>query len=231
MTAARRRTRRAAVAAAAVLTVLTTGGCAALHPGTAAVVGGDTIDHSTVDDVALALCAANLAGAAAAGEQAPALPTRGAREAALQILLEAEITRQFAETLDVEATPRELAESVSQTEQALGQLPAEHRDAFQEAVRAFNERQLLLIAAGRQALGDPAAPAEQAIAEGQRLQQEYLQGLDVEVDPRYGTFEDSAFRPGGTELSVAASERALAGGRANPSEGWVAGLPASQKCG
>jgi hypothetical protein len=52
----------------------------------------------------------------------------------------------------------------------------------------------------------------------------------VEVDPRYGAFEKGVLTPGGTSLSVAASETARAGDAAEPAQDWIAGLPASQQC-
>jgi hypothetical protein len=65
----------AALAAGAALLA----GCGVVHPGAAAVVGSDTIPDHRVDDVAVAVCSANLASARASNAALPTLPTRGAQ--------------------------------------------------------------------------------------------------------------------------------------------------------
>jgi hypothetical protein len=203
-------------------------GCG-LHPGAAAVVETETISHDEVDDVALAVCSANLASSQLTGQAAQALPSRGAREVAVEILLETELSQQFGEHEGVEANPQQVSQALAQNESGVAMLPEERREDFLDALREYAEGQLILIEVGRQSLGAEVSDDE-AVAEGTRLRNEYVDTLDVEVDPRYGRFEDGAFQRGGTSLSVAASQRARAGERAQPSDAFVTGLPASQLC-
>lgn len=219
-----RRVKLAALAAGA-MTVLA--GCG-LHPGAAFVVGSETSSHEEVDDVALAVCSANLASAQLNG-QASNLPTRRAREIAVDILLETELSQQFGEHEGVEASPQAVSQAVAQNASGIAMLPEDRREAFRTALREYAEGQLMLIEVGRASLGAQVSE-EEALAEGTRLRAEYVDTLDVEVDPRYGRFEDGVFKRGGTELSVPASAGARAADRAQPGDAFVAQLPASQLC-
>ena len=122
-----------------------------------------------------------------------------------------------------------MSQAVSQNETGIAMLPEDQQEDFRTALREYAEGQLILIEVGRESLGGEVAD-DQAIAEGTRLRNEFVETLDVEVDPRYGRFEDGAFRPGGTSLSVPVSEEAVHGSRPQPGEGFVATLPASQQC-
>jgi hypothetical protein len=215
----------AVLSAAATMAVT---GCG-VNPGAAAVVGSETITHDEVDDVALAVCSANLATARVSNQPLPTLASRGAREVALQILVETELSRQFGEEQGVEATGQQISQAVAQNEAGLALLPEDQREDFRTALREYAEGQLILAEIGRQSLGGNVSE-EQAIAEGQRLRSEFVQDVEVEVDPRYGSFEDGRFRRGGSSLSVPVSETARAGSKAQPGDSFVAALPASQQC-
>lgn len=213
-------------ALAAGMTLLA--GCG-MHPGAAAVVGSETITQQQVDDVAEAVCSANVATAQAQGQAIQGLPARGAREVALQILLETELSQQFGEHEGVEADQQKVAQALAQNETGINMLPADQRDDFRNALRNYAEGQLMLIEIGRKSLGGDVSD-DQAIAEGTRLRKQYVDSLDVEVDPRYGSFEKGAFKRGGDQLSVAASEQARRGDKAQPDATFVSELPASQRC-
>jgi hypothetical protein len=203
-------------------------GCG-LHPGAAAVVGSETISHERVDDIAVAVCRANVAGAEASGQAMPPLPSRGARELAVEILVETELTHQLGQREGVEADKQAVAQAVAQNESGLAALDPQQQEDLRSALRDYAEGQFMLIELGRQTLGAQVGEQE-AIAEGQRLLAEYAATVDVEVDPRYGRFEDGAFQRGGTSLSVPASETAKQGDQARPSDTYIAELPASQLC-
>lgn len=225
LVAGRRRVKLAAVAAGAALVLA---GCG-IHPGTAAVVGSEPISHQEVDDIATAVCRANVAGAEASGRQPAPLPTRGARELAVEILVETELARQLGEREGVDANQRAVSQAVAQNESGLALLEGKQREDLRAALRDYAESQFMLIEIGRQSLGDQVSDDE-AIAEGRRILAEYAASVDVEIDPRYGRFDDGVFKPGGTSLSVPASERAKAGANQQPSDVFIGGLPASQLC-
>lgn len=220
---------RLAVLAAGAATVLA--GCGLTPPGAAAVVGSERISKDQVDDLTASICSAQLAANEAQAAQTQRIPSRSLREGALGILVENELAAQFGEAKDVEPDKQQVSQIVSQSEANLSVLPEDEREAFRSAVRENAEGQSMLVQIGQESLGSTAGENE-AFQEGYRLMQEWSADVDVEVDPRYGGFENGMFQPGaGTPLSVAASERAKAGAEQQLAEGFVATLPASQQCG
>ncbi|HET9858793.1 MAG TPA: hypothetical protein VFQ19_03345 [Nocardioidaceae bacterium] len=233
MTARPTKSRRTKLSALAVSALVALTGCGAVHPGMAAVVGSSTISHDRVDTLASALCTARTAGSEAAAAAAPPEPTRRARGGALQILLETELSHEFGEERGVDPSLRQVTEALAQQQQLIDFLPEDEAEAYREALAEYAEGQLMLIEIGRQSLeeqGQSNVPDDQALAEGERLRQEYAESLEIEVDPRYGTFEDGSLSSGGTALSVAESDRAKAGSQAELAPTFVSGLPASQRC-
>ncbi len=222
-----RRTRRALTLAAGALALSVLTGCS-VHPGDAAVVGDATLTTSEVDAAALALCAAN-----STGEGAPALASRGARQAAVQFLIDAELSRQFGQDKGFSATPSDVSDSVDQNKAAIAALPEADRETFTDLLVGFQTSALILAQAGAASLADQgqADPSpEEATAEGTRLRGEWASDVDVEVDPRFGSYVNGALAPISGSLSVPVSTDAKAGAQTDPGADWVAALPASQKC-
>lgn len=230
-TSTRRRTRLSAMAAAAVLTLT---GCGALQPGVAATVGSATITHDEVDRVARALCSANTSGAAAQNQPAPELATAGARQAALQVLVESELSRMFGESEGVEPNDQEVSAAVAQNEAGIALLPESQRGDFRDALQQYTEGLLTLTEIGKESLAEQGqggqVPDDAALSEGTRLRAEWASNVDVKLDPRYGSYSEGTIKPGDRALSVATSEDARAATAAEPPPGWVQSLPASQKC-
>lgn len=216
-----------AVVAAAVLT-----GCGT-HPGAAAVVGDQRISADEVDEAAAALCSSTVAGAEAQGQPRPELASRGARQAAIQLILDSELTRQFAEDEGLKANQQAISAALQQNAQAIQVLPPDQRGVFRELFTAFQESQVLLDEAGTRSLaaqGNAAPAPEEAAAEGARLRAEWAADIEVEVDPRYGTYEGGAVVPSSGSLSIPTSQHARQGAADQPDAAWTAGLPLSQKC-
>jgi hypothetical protein len=220
-----RRVKLAAVAAGA-MTVLA--GCG-FHPGAAAVVGSETISRGEVDDVAKAFCSAQIATAQASGQPAPVVPTRAAREAALQFLVEADLYQQFGRHQGVEANPQQVSQVVAQQTGGLEVLPKDEQEVLRSALHDYAEGRLMLLEAGRRSAGAQASES-QAMSAGNEMLTKYVENLDVQVDPRYGEFVDGTFKRDGSSLSVPASAQAKAGEKAQPDETFVSQLPASQQC-
>lgn len=225
MTRARIAKMSALVAGAA----LALSGCG-LHPGSAAVVGETTITGAEVDDAAAALCSANITGAKAQGQPAPDLASRGARQAALQLLVDTEISHQFGAEQGVDPARSQVSAALEQNRQTLDLLPESRKPAFEGLLRSYAEGQLMLIAIGRDSLSDATADDNAALSEGTKLRNKWATSVDVEVDPRYGSYEQGTLTPASGSLSVPVSPRAAAGANADPAATWVAALPLSQKC-
>jgi SurA-like protein len=223
---ARSRTVLAAVGAAAGLAL----SACSVHPGSAAVVGDESISDSRVDDVASALCAAQ-GGGQSGGQD---LASRGARQGALDVLINSALSRQFGASQGVQPDQEQVSAALAANSQNISGLPAEHRQDFKDTLREYAEGQLMLIEVGRRELaksGTKNATEQQAVSEGTKLRNAWAaKNADVTVDPRFGEYAHNALLPKSGSLSVAASQSATDGGSPDPSPGWVASLPASQKC-
>jgi SurA-like protein len=224
------RARIAKMSALVAGAALALSGCG-LHPGAAAVVGDTTISGAEVDDAAAALCSANITGAKAQGQPKPDLASRGARQAAVQLLVDTELSQQFGEEKGVEPEKSKVSSAVAQNKQTLDLLPEANKADFEALLRDYAEGQLMLIQIGRQSLADSSADDNAALSEGTKLRNKWARSVDVEVDPRYGSYAQGTLTPASGSLSVPVSQRATAGANADPSATWVAALPMSQKCG
>jgi hypothetical protein len=204
----------------------------ATHPGAAAVVGSETISNSHLDEVASALCAAQ--GGSQNGQAPAALASRSARQGALGVLLNSALSREFGASQGVRPDQQQVSAALAGNEQNINTLPADRREVFRETVREYAEGQLMLIDIGKRALtnaGQKNITDQQAISEGTRLRNAWAaKHADVSVDPRYGVYQKNSLLARSGSLSVAASARAADGSSPDPSTGWVASLPSSQKC-
>jgi hypothetical protein len=204
----------------------------ATHPGSAAVVGSESISVNEVDEVAHALCAAQ--GASQDGQAPQELASRAARQGALGVLINSSLSRQFGASKGVQPDQEQVSAALSGNEQSIATLPADRREIFRQTVREYAEGQLMLIDIGRQALtgqGQRNVTEQQAVSEGTKLRNAWAaKAADVSVDPRFGAYEKNSLLATSGSLSVAESKNATDGGSPDPSQGWVAALPASQKC-
>jgi hypothetical protein len=207
-------------------------GCA-VHPGAAAVVGQDSISTGQVDALAAGLCSANASSAQLGGQ---AMASRGARQGALQVLVDTDLSQQFGKQRGVVPDQKQISQALARSGSTIQALPADQRAAFKQALVNYWEGQLMLIDVGRKALeaqGRTHVTDAQAMAEGNRLRAQWAKHVTVSIDPRFGTFRRGSFQPAGDggSISVPASDSARAGSATNPGAAWVSSLPASQKCG
>ncbi len=205
------------------------------HPGSAAVVGGERISSSDVDDAAAALCSSTVSAAEAQGQPKPDLASRDARSAAIQLLLDNELSRQFGEAKGIRVDNRAVTQAMQQSAQQINLLPKPERDDFSALFRGFQESQSILEQAGSASLADQGKDnptPDEIAAEGTRLRDEWAakEGIEVDVDPRFGEYADGSIKPTNGSISIAASDRARQGASDSPGEAWTAGLPLSQKC-
>ena len=220
------------VAGVAATTLLS--GCGT-HPGSAAVVGGERITNTEVDDAAAALCSSTVSAAEAQGQPKPDLASRDARSAAIQLLLDNELSRQFGEAKGIKVDNRAVTQAMQQSAQQINLLPKPERADFRALFRGFQESQSILEQAATASLADQGKTnptPEEISAEGTRLRNQWAaeEGLEVDVDPRFGEYANGSITPKNGSISIAASDRARQGASQDPGEAWTAGLPLSQKC-
>jgi hypothetical protein len=212
-----------ALAATACLAV---SGCGT-HPGAAAVVGSQTISQHTVDDFAGALCSAQTA-------PSQSVPSRAARENAVQILLDETLSREYGAAHGIEPNQAQVSAALESSAQAVSQLPAADRGVFRSTLKDYTEAQLILVDAGRAELqrrGRSTITQQEAFTAGTRLRDEWARRhADVSVDPRFGEYVNGRVRDNSGSLSVPVSAAAVQALKSQPSTAWVSALPASQKC-
>jgi SurA N-terminal domain len=221
-------TATAARAAFAGLALSVLAACSA-HPGSAAVVGSEAISDARVDDVAAALCSAQ-----AGGQQSQDLASRGARQGALDVLINSSLSRQFGAAKGVEPDQEQVSSALAANAQNISGLPEAQREEFRATLREYAEGQLILIDIGKRALaqqGKQSSTEQQQVSEGTKLRNAWAaKHAKVSVDPRFGRYAKNGLLPESGSLSVAQSKAATDGSSPDPSPGWVAALPATQKC-
>ena len=225
----RSRTLKLSVLAAAGAFVMS---ACSTHPGSAAVVGSESIGGSRLDEVASALCSAQSSGAQSGQPQE--LASRAARQGALDVLINGSMSRQYGESQGAEADQEQLASAVDANKATIAKIPADRRGVFRETLVDYATGQLMLGEIGKKELakqGTTNATAEQAVTAGTKLRDAWVKkNLTVSVDPRYGTFSKGALVAKSGSLSAAVSSGAVDGSAQAPSSSWVSALPASQKC-
>jgi len=218
-----------AVPMLAALLLLT--GCDQLVPGTASVVNGAKITDAEVQDVADAQCVAADQAAKAGGGTATALSR--IHQQSLYLLIDAEISKQYAEKEGLEASKGLSDAFFSEFEDSLAELPEKPRTVLEDLFTDWAESRAVLVEAGSKATGQ--APSEQNIEQllnaGLQERAKWMKSADIDTDPRYAPGEDGL--PGGGDSSVSepGSDFAKDAGAQEADPEWVAALPANQKCG
>lgn len=225
-----RRTRLWAVPSAAVALLLLAG-CGEITPGTAAVINGSRITNSEVDDLASAQCVA--ADRARKTGNSTTMAVSSVKQQSLGLLMDTELTKQYAEDEDI--TPQlSLSKAFyGQIEPGITPLPSKARSVLTDVFEDYAEGRAILVQAGSKASGQ--APSQtnldQLIQAGLQDRTAWAKKAKIETDPRYAPSEDGF--PGGGDGSVSRATSDFAkGATAKKADAkFVAGLPASQKCG
>lgn len=214
------------VTAAAVLVLSACGD--GVSPGVAAQVDDEVITSDEVDDLATVICEIDK-GAGQAGK-----PMSAQRATALSVLLGIEIGQEVG---NLDAVPeQQVNQSLAAASEARQFVPEDLQDYFDEVVRESTRSAIAVEAAAAEAVSqDGEQPEPTAVQEeAARLQQEYLQEHPVELDPRFGVYQNGQVVSGDGSVSIPVSERAQ--GLVPPSTDDMAAqppadLPAAQVCG
>lgn len=221
-----------ALAGLAATAVLLLAGCSTVAPGVAASVGDEEVSVEQVDAFASALCSLSV-GAAAGNPDGAQVATRSARSNAVGILIDVALANQFADRVGYELDGQTLASALVSAEGQAAPLDEADRAAFLEAFRAFTRGNEAVAAVGRRSLaaqGVESPDPPEISQEGLRLLGEYAAGVDIEVDPRFGSYQDGRLLAGSGSLSVPVSQDAQAAAAAELPEELLARLPPAQKC-
>ena len=202
--------------------------CGDVSPGAAATVEGTKISRETVDDMAQAVCTAEVTYAGLVDQPVQPTPTSIYREISLSLLINEQLALDVADRLDVDVPPSSYeAGQDAGLEGLFEALPSSALEPFQHYVDSYNRLQALYAAIGAEA-GDASGDDPQAAAEaGRAYVAQYAEQRDIHVDPRFGEFTDGQVAGGSGSLSVPVEAAASVRPDEPPD---VSGLPDSQIC-
>jgi hypothetical protein len=231
VTAPRTRLQRTAAALAGVALATS---CSSLHPGSAAIVGDETVQASTVDDLTRAVCASNQARALHDPAYLAKTSTRDLRRGILNVLVQADVVEQAAASLGVSVTPAAIGELLGNGELVPAGVSSDVKSQLEDLYHEIARVQLLTAAIGRQQLrqaGTTAASSQQVTQAGSKFLATYADRIGVEVDPRYGTYTPSGgIAAASGSLSVPISLTALRAQTTKADAAWISQLPHTQTC-
>ena len=215
----------------AVVAALTLSGCGSLSPGNASEVEGQKITMSSVDDLVEAQCDAVTASAQSG--QATALPVSDIKRRSLGLLLDTEVSKQYAESQGVTPDKAVVDAIYGQFSQAIAALPAKPRAVLGDALQNWAEGRAGLVAVASEATGEEPSPSnlEQLMNAGVAARDEWQKGIDIETDPRFSPDASGFPAAGDGSVSEPASSFAKSSVATQVDPTWVATLPDSQKCG
>jgi hypothetical protein len=218
--------RRTGAALLLLLAIPALGGCSdgsELHPGEAAVVSGERIGLSKVDDLAVATCALEERSLA---QQGYAVPMSFVRSLVAESLITDVLIEDFAREhhVDLAAVRNGVREEATK---AVSDLPDSQRPTAVERLTLEGVRRSVLQIVGATEPGGKASP-DAASAAGRTAFAEFRRDADVVRDPRFGDVDLDTFAFSGASgsLSVNTEPPGVAIDQAA-----VASLPAAQRCG
>ena len=217
------RIRLIALASASIFVLTGCGTVPGFNPGVAARVGDDTVTMNRVDDVTAAYCRA----AEAQLQEGQVLPQhylRGQVAGALALRVAAD---QFAAEQGVSAS-EDYDQAVAQARDQLGSMPEDQIEALIDV-----QGVPIYVQAVEKSVGEQqGASGGDATKAGQKAFLAWLDGQDIDLDPRLGvSIDKGATAPADTSLSYGLSDTATKANADQPDADYAAALPDSQRCG
>lgn len=221
--------------AAAGLVLSGCGSSLGIHPGSAAVIGDETLSMSKIDTTSTLFCTVYVEQAQSSQQQQSGpLPMGSFRSFAAASLSKRLLGEQLADQYDVTPAPG-YQQAVSQYEQALASSPADERDAAIEVAGADAYLENVQVAIGQKLTGNTGqtnADLKAALERGKVATQDWLNDHDAFIDPVFGiAVDDGAFSPQPDQTSYPLSSLASQGAQTPPDSDFVSSLPAAQRCG
>lgn len=200
--------RRTTKVLAAVAAVLSLAGCAGLRPGVAAEVGDEKITMERLDAFADSFCESGLL---AQGGQAN---TQAAtRVAALSFLVRTVLAEEYAAEY-ADTVPQSQVDGfiTATVEPTVADLPEEQREEFLAEIRDFLiATQLAQSAAVAELQASGAEPTEAGLTAAiDDLWAQWAEDAGVELDPRFGSWQDVNIAVTSGSLSIPATDEAPA---------------------
>lgn len=227
--------RSVTVAGLAVLGLLLSGcgGSLGIHPGSAVVVGDETVSMDKIDSTTTLYCQAYLPQLQQQGQK---VPMRFLRQFVAGALAEHALGQQLAAEYSVRPTS-DYATQQSQVAQQFASATPDVKAAVLEVEGGAPYLQNIQVAVGHKLLdasGNPTTQIKVALQRGQVATQDWLRSHPSSIDPVFGTsIASGALKQGYDQTSYAVSPLAAAGvaSAQQPVPAYTAALPPSQICG
>ncbi len=184
------RARATALAAAA----LTLAGCSSVHPGSAAVVDGETISMATLDRAARAYCALTVDAAQQQGIST--VSNAEVRRQAVVALVSIIVARDLVRSEGLTIAPTEYELTPAQREQVTTAFPDEDADELTRVIEDSQEVSAIAVALAEKTTNQQATSENEAqFAElGQAAILDTFPDNDVRFAPRFGLGSDGQAR-------------------------------------
>jgi hypothetical protein len=230
--------RRPIAAAGLAVAGLLLSGCGSslgVHPGTAAVVGSDSVSMGTIDHTTQLYCKAYVASQKQSSQQQSGPAPMGLfRSYVAGGLAKRLLGQQLADQYAVQPASGYQSQ-VSQIQAALASAPADQRNAVIDVAASDAYLQNVQIAVGQQltnSSGTSNAELKAALERGQVATQDWLGSHHVVVDPVFSIAVDGGkFTRKVDQTSYALSSFAAQGAQSTPDSSYISALPAAQRCG
>ncbi len=173
-----------------------------VSPGVAAEVDDVSISVDEVDDLATMICQIDV------GAGQPGKPMSAQRGTALTVLLSITVGRQIGE---VDQVPREqVSQSLEAASDAREYVSDDLKPYFDEVVTESTRSAAALDAVAVQNLVERGEqPSQETVPpEVAQIQADYLEEHPVELDPRFGVFQNGQVVNGNGSISIPVSETA-----------------------
>jgi peptidyl-prolyl cis-trans isomerase SurA len=212
-------------------------GCAStgIHPGSAAVIGDQSLSMSKVDTTATRYCRAY---EPQISQQSQRVPMRYLRQFVAANLSQRMLGEQLAQEYGVQPTSQ-YAQQVDKVEQTFASASSELRNAVVDVEAGGAYLSTVQVAIGQKLLaesGTPAPTAKAALQRGQVATEDWLKTHSISIDPVFGISADGGqFKTDAGQtsypLSTLASQGAAAPTVSQPDPAYTAALSPSQVCG
>jgi len=221
--------------AAAWLVLSGCGASTGIHPGSAAVIGDETLSMSKIDTTTTRYCEAY---EPQISQQSQRVPMRYLRQFVAANLSQRLLGEQLAQAYDVQPGTA-YTQQVDQVEQSFASAPSRLRDAVVDVEAGSTYLTAVQTAIGEKLLaesGTPAADAKAAAQRGQVATEDWLKTHAIDIDPVFGIAADGGrfqAAPDQTSypLSTLASQGAAPVSGAQPDPAYTSALSSSQVCG
>jgi hypothetical protein len=227
---------RSVALAGLALVGLVLSGCSSIgiHPGSAAVVGDESLSMSKIDDTATLYCKAYLPQIQQSSTAV--IPMRLLRQYVAASLSQRLLGEQLATQYDVQPGSQ-YTTRIGQIEQQFATAAPDAKKAVVDVEGGDPYLQTVQVAIGQKLLADSGQPpgtAKAALQRGEVATQDWLKTHSISIDPVFGVAVDGGtFKPVSDQTSYPLSALASQGasGASQPDAAYVGALAPAQVCG